>query len=325
MLRRLQLFVALAEQPNITKIAQALRVSQPALSRQMKLLQEEIDVILFRRNGRGLELTPDGKTFFKKVESITAQIEELKKKPSGELAAVRSKHLTIVGTHAPCAILLPAVIAKYKQRHPEAQIDLRADIIARIEEMILEGEAELAVTTSRPFSQRIACESYMTQELVLIVSARHPIARKRFTTVADLETVPLIIRGGNGLVSTTETLLKKLGASGHTFKIALRCDSPDAIRTSVRRGMGVGIMYRDQVKSGVKAGEFKILRIPGLKLEGTMYIVRHRRRPLSANAEEVISLLREEHRKTAGMSQNEVEARIHVAEEINQPAMRSGR
>lgn len=74
MLRRLQLFVALAEQPNITKIAQALRVSQPALSRQMRLLQEEIDVILFRRNGRGLELTPDGKTFFRKVESITAQI-----------------------------------------------------------------------------------------------------------------------------------------------------------------------------------------------------------------------------------------------------------
>ena len=66
-------------------------------------------------------------------------------------------------------------------------------------------------------------------------------------------------------------------------------------------------MYHDQANSGVRAGEFKILRIPDLKLEGTMYIVRHKRRPLSAHAEEVISLLREQRRKTAWVSQNEVE------------------
>jgi len=71
--------------------------------------------------------------------------------------------------------------------------------------------------------------------------------------------------------------------------------------------MGVGIVYHDQAKSGVMAGEFKILRIPDLKLEGTMYIVRHKRRPLSANAEEVISLLREQRRKTAWVSHNEVQ------------------
>jgi hypothetical protein len=68
-------------------------------------------------------------------------------------------------------------------------------------------------------------------------------------------------------------------------------------------------MYHDQAKSGVMAGEFKILRISDLKLEGTMYIVRHKRRPLSANAEEVISLLREQRRKAAWVSQNEVETK----------------
>ena len=71
--------------------------------------------------------------------------------------------------------------------------------------------------------------------------------------------------------------------------------------------MGVGIMYHDQAKSGVMAGEFKILRIPDLKLEGTMYIVRHKRRPLSANAEEVIGLLRKQRRKTAWVSEIEAE------------------
>ena len=306
-LLRLQVFVSLAEQLNITKVSQALHVSQPAISRQLRLLQEEFEVILFRRNGRGLELTADGKAFLRKVESITAQIERLKKTRSGAVGAERSKLLTIIGTHGPCAMFLPAIVAKFKKRHPEVHIDLRADTIARVEDMIVKGEAEIGVTTSRPHSRRVACEPYMTQKLVFIVPARHPMARKGSITLADLATVPLVIRAGDGLVSTTESLLKKLGEGGTKFNIALRCDTPDAIRNAVRARMGVGVMYHDQAKSGVMAGEFKILRISDLKLEGTMYIVRHKRRPLSANAEEVISLLREQRRKAAWVSPIEAE------------------
>jgi len=306
-LLRLQVFVSLAEQPNITKVAQALHVSQPAISRQLRLLQEEYNLTLFHRNGRGLELTADGKTFLKKVESITAQVERLKKNHSGEVGAERSKLLTIIGTHGPCTMFLPAIVAKFRKRHPEVQIDLRADTIARVEDMIVKGEAEIGVTTSRPRSRSVAYEPYMTHKLVFIVSVRHPMARKGSMTVADLATVPLLIHAGAGLVSTTEYLLKKLSERGNKFNIALRCDTPDAIRNAVRARMGVGIMYHDQAKSGVMAGEFKILRIPDLKLEGTMYIVRHKRRPLSANAEEVIGLLREQRRRTAWVTQNEIE------------------
>jgi len=167
-LRRLQLFVAAAKGLTLTKVSHALHVSQPAISRQLRLLQEEYNLTLFHRNGRGLELTADGKTFLKKIESIIAQVEQLKKNHSGEVGAERSKLLTIIGTHGPCAMFLPAIVAKFRKRHPEVQIELRADTIARVEDMIVKGEAEIGVTTSRPRSRRVACEPYMTQKLVFI-------------------------------------------------------------------------------------------------------------------------------------------------------------
>ncbi len=248
-LLRLQVFVFLAERLNITKVAQALHVSQPAISRQLRLLQEEYNLTLFHRNGRGLELTADGKTFLKKVESIIAQVDRLKKNNSGEGSAERSKLLTIIGTDGPCTMFLPAIVAKFKKRHPEVQIDLHADTIARVENMIVKGDAEIGVTTSRPRSRRVACEPYMTQKLVFIVSVRHPMARKGSMTLADLATVPLLIHGAAGRVSTTEFLLNILSERGNKFNIALRCDTPDAIRNAVRARMGVGIMLAYPVSS----------------------------------------------------------------------------
>ncbi len=88
-------------------------------------------------------------------------------------------------------------------------------------------------------------------------------------------------------------MLLKLGNQGYRPNIVLRCDSPEAIKSAVNKKLGVGFLYEDAVKEGLASGAFKKLRISDLHVEGNSYIVYHKQRPLSANAEVFLNLLRQ--------------------------------
>jgi DNA-binding transcriptional LysR family regulator len=116
-----------------------------------------------------------------------------------------------------------------------------------------------------------------------------------------------VIRGGNGSPSTTELLLKTLRQTGHKLNIALRCDSPDAIRSAVRNRIGLGILYHDQAASGMRAGEFKEIRVQNLKLEGTIYIVYQKGKSLSVHGNEILTLLRDYRQRKVSRSKQSKE------------------
>ena len=88
-------------------------------------------------------------------------------------------------------------------------------------------------------------------------------------------------------------MLTALRKQGYKLNIAMQCESPEAIKTAVSKKLGVGILYEDAVKEGLASGVFKKLRISGLQMEGTSYIVYYKNRPLSSNAEVFLNLLRQ--------------------------------
>ena len=110
----------------------------------------------------------------------------------------------------------------------------------------------------------------------------------------DLVGETFIIRGGSGIAGTTEKALKRLQERGLGIKIGLRCEDPMAVKAAVRQGMGVGMGFEDTIKAEVNAGEMKILRVRGLQLEASSFIVYSKQRPLSPLAQEFLELLRAE-------------------------------
>jgi DNA-binding transcriptional LysR family regulator len=127
---------------------------------------------------------------------------------------------------------------------------------------------------------------------VAFAAKSDPITRKRELSLADLENIPIIVRSNGVFESATQSLLRTLKQSVQKLNIAMCCESPEAIKNAVSQKLGIGFLYYDAVKAAIERGSFKMLRIRGLEIEGRTYIVYHKERPLSPNAEEFLKLLR---------------------------------
>jgi DNA-binding transcriptional LysR family regulator len=289
-------FTALAEvakHMNITKAAQAMRISQPSLSKHLKMLEEDYKVRLLSRNGKGVQLTEDGAEFLTRINPILAQIKNLEARYLNGSGKRDAGPLQVGGTYGPSSNILPSLLADYKKSHPDVAVTLRSNSNGVIHNLVLSGELEVAVCSRPPQSGDLHAEPYVTLKLVAFAAQSDPIAKKKELNLSDLEKIPLIIRTDKASRSTTHLMLTALRKEEYKLNIAMQCESPEAIKTAVTKKLGVGILYEDAVKEGLASGVFKKLRISGLQMEGTSYIVYHKQRPLSSNAEVFLNLLRQ--------------------------------
>jgi DNA-binding transcriptional LysR family regulator len=177
------------------------------------------------------------------------------------------------------------VIADFKKGYPNLEVVLRCNATKILEEMMLKGKLEIALTSVKPRSAEIVVEPCVAMRLVACAAKGYLATRKTQLNLSDLEKVPLIIRGDGTTRGTTETLLRNLEKQGYKLTIFMRCESPDAIKSAVRQRLGVGILYELTVKDTIADGSFKQLQISGLNMEGSTYIFYHKQRPLSSNGE----------------------------------------
>jgi DNA-binding transcriptional LysR family regulator len=287
-------FAAVAKHLNVTRAANMLHVSQPSLSKHLKALEENFKLQLFTRHAKGIKLTDDGYEFLTEIEPILAQLDKINhryrngsvKKPSGPLR--------VGGTYGPASRILPSLLTVFKKTHPKVDVTLRANSGRIIHQQILHGDLEIGVCsrTTSP-STMLYSEPYIRLKLVAFGAKNHPVAKRKKLTLSDLEHVPLIVRMDNDLQSTTHTVLNALRKQGYKLNIAMRCESPEAVQSAVTQNLGIGLLYYDAIKAAIERGSFKIIQIRGLEIEGRTYIVYHKERPLSPNAEEFLKLLRD--------------------------------
>jgi DNA-binding transcriptional LysR family regulator len=130
-------------------------------------------------------------------------------------------------------------------------------------------------------------------KLVAFVAKSDPLAKRKELSVSDLKDIPLIIRTDKGNQSTSYLALTELKKQGYKLNIAMRCESPEAIKRAVSQRLGIGFLYHDAVRDSIEGGSFKIIQIRGLQMECQTHIIYHNQRPLSPNAEEFLKLLRD--------------------------------
>jgi DNA-binding transcriptional LysR family regulator len=291
-LHRLQLFASIAKRLNISQLSRELHVSQPAVSQQLKLLQEEFGTTLLKKNGRGLQLTEAGKAFLKDAEFITAQVEGLKTKYTGKQAVRCIESLRIGGTIGPSTSVLPALMTQFKQRNPGIEFSLKTGSSLEIEDSVLTSEVELAIIANPLMSPLLEMEPFRKEILSVFVAARHPLAKKKKISPEELAALPLIIRGGRNSRNLTDEFLCGLIARGLKPNVFMRLESLEAVKAAVKDGKGGGILYRDVVDTDVRLGMLKILDVTGVDLTCSSYIVYSRKTPLSRGAQDFLALLR---------------------------------
>ena len=284
-LHQVRIFNTVAKHLSITKAARDLHVSQPSISKQLRILEDERGIKLHTRAGQGITLTDEGRQFWETTKRILQQIEGLPKSiPSSE---THFKTLMLGATPSPSASLVPDALKIFRQSHPQVQVLLRTGDSRAVEQMLMRSEVEAGIITYPSHTPGITTQTLCSSGVAAVVPARHRLARKAKLSEAELGEIPFIVKS-NGRI---EAFLKQKQLN---LRIVMRCESGEAVRGAVECGLGVGLLYRENVAHGLKDGYLKALRIPWLKeVQFQWFLVFRDDLPLSAIARDFAVLLRQ--------------------------------
>lgn len=274
----LALFLAVAQAGGISRGAAALRVSQPAVSKQIAELEGALGVRLLERLPRGCRLTEAGKILADYAhrwrsleEDAVRAIEEYRGLKRGRLAIGAS--MTIGG------YLLPVVMAEFHRQYPEVELQLEIANTHRIQRALLDGAIEVGFTEGPLESEELESKVCFQDELVAIAPAGHPLLKKSRVSVRELCQEPFIMREeGSGTRAVIENALRQ---KGYKIKPLLSVASPEGIKNLVAAGMGLAIVSRLIVNLEVQAGLLAIVPLKDLVIQRPLHLQYVRGRPQS--------------------------------------------
>jgi DNA-binding transcriptional LysR family regulator len=244
-LHQVRIFVSVAKHLNETKAATELHLSQSALSRHLTALQDQLGP-LFNKNGRGLELSERGEAFYKRIQPILAELEAVAKEYGLKNVSEKPMTLKIGSSYGPATSLLPYVVNAFKHEYPTIEVHLRVLNSPDTQELIKNSALDLAVVTNPTPTDSVQMEPFKTFQICFFASSTHALATRKEISIEALARYPLVIGRAKKARSRTDELLSSMAANGVKFDVLMRCEWPDAVKSIVRQGEAVGLLYRDR-------------------------------------------------------------------------------
>jgi LysR family transcriptional regulator, cys regulon transcriptional activator len=226
---------------NISRAAQALDLSQPGLSRQLQLLEQELEVELFVRNRKRLvRLTQAGSQIVPLAQRALESTRNIRE-AAREHAREREGTLTIATTHTQARYALPAVLRRFMQRYPAVLLSLRQGTPAEVSDLVASGSADLSIATEpvEPSADVVLLPCYELQRIVLM-PPRHPLLKMKRLTLEKLAAWPLITY--DFAFIGRSKVLRAFEAKGIRPHIVLNAIDADVIKTYVEFGLGIAIL-----------------------------------------------------------------------------------
>ncbi|MDP2805939.1 MAG: CysB family HTH-type transcriptional regulator, partial [Gallionellaceae bacterium] len=226
---------------NISDAANALFTSQPGVSKQIKLLEEELGVELFVRNGKRIvAMTEPGKEALSIAQRLLRETENLKL-VGEEFRTQESGSLTIATTHTQARYALPPIIKAFTQRYPNVKLGLHQGSPTQIAEQILSGEADIGIATESLalYDELVTLPCYEWHHCV-VVPPKHPLLQEKKLTLKKLAQFPIITY--DFAFTGRNKINQAFNDAGIEPNIALTAIDADVIKTYVELGLGVGIV-----------------------------------------------------------------------------------
>jgi len=292
-LRQLATFRALKRMGTLSGAGRELRLSQPAVSLQMKELRAEIGVELFRIRGKRLELTDAGEELARYAERILGLVEDAPK--AARAQANRAGRVRVAASSTPGVSLLPDLIARYRTKKPDVLVTLTVTNTEDVEEKIRRAEVDLGVVGGRLASADLHVEPWWRDEIVLVVSPSHPFAGRR--------NVPPLALGGELLLSrehgsaTRTTYEAAFLSAGLPLPQTHVVGDTEAIKRAVGAGMGIALLSRFSVAEEAKSGRLATLRVEGIPLARPLHLLLPVERDASPAVFEFAKFLRDKRQR----------------------------
>jgi DNA-binding transcriptional LysR family regulator len=283
----LALFYAAAQAGSITRAAKTLRISQPAVSKQITELENELGVRLLERLPRGCKLTEAGRILAEHAQRWTA-VEKDAVRAIEEYRGLKRGRLALGASQTIGGYLLPDVLASFHRRFPKIELHLEIGNTQHIHELLLSGAIELGLTEGP--MEDLKSVVFFHDELVAIAPAGHPLAKRPLVSVRELCEEPFILREvGSGTREVVEQALRRKGV---TVKPFLSLASPEAIKHSVAAGLGLAIISRLIVGLELDAGSLKIIPLKDFAIRRPLHYQRLESRDQSPAAGKFLECLK---------------------------------
>jgi DNA-binding transcriptional LysR family regulator len=267
---QLHTFLEIVRLKSFSKAAQTCYRTQPAISAQVRQLEQELHTELFERFGSRISLTTAGRIFAEYAEQLLdlrrrAQdaIAELETNPRGELV--------IAANEATCIYVLPEVFSEYRQLFPAVQLQVNRSFGAHVVEAVLDNSADFGLTQLPVEEKRLQVVSVHNDEIRLIVPARHPLADKRAVKPEDLVEYYLVLPQQG---KTRTRLNEWLSPVEDEIRISMELDSTEMMKRFVMAGLGVSFLAVSNCREEVSSGKLRALALspePMLRRLGLIY------------------------------------------------------
>ena len=277
-LQQIRILKAVATEKSFTRAAEILYLSQPYISKQMKKLEQNLDVILLNRNSNKLFLTENGQIFLQYSNRILALCEEscralidLKNGDRGNLSVGASQ---TIGTY-----VMPKILALFAQNYPQIDLNVQVNSTRLISKQIVNRQIDVAIVggeVPKNLKKNLKVDFFVEDQLNLIVSKSHPFAKKKQIKKEDLYHLKFINLNSNSTIRPfVDNILKQKNIDINQLKTVMQLNSIEAIKTAVSLGLGAAFVSSSAIEKEMKLETLEILQIENIKITRSLSILSH--------------------------------------------------
>jgi LysR family transcriptional regulator, low CO2-responsive transcriptional regulator len=280
-IRQIRIFICAVKHMSFSKAAEELHVSAPAISLQIKEMEEDIGVILFLREGRRVELTSAGEYFLLYAKRITSTLKEAA--DTMEKLKGQDARILKIGLVSNAKYFVPRVLAQFKREYPNVQIRIDVRNRQQLVELLREGDIDIAIMGRPPREIDTRVEAFAQHPHVFVANPQHVLASKRNISPKSLNQFELITREeGSGTRYIMETYLAEHEASP---VISMEMSSNESIKQAVMANLGISFVSLHTIGLELENRQIAILDVQNTPIIRTWHVVALSKRNLSQAAE----------------------------------------
>jgi len=291
--RQLAAFCAVVERKSFSEAAERLGVTQPAVSQQIRSLEDRFAQQLLDRSGRRVEPTEAGNRLYRSAQRLLALERQLLEDVAGEADGPLRGQLAMGASTGPGGTVVPVLLCEFAEANPQVTVDLTISDTQTIVEQVARRELELGVVGATPRNRAVAYEPFFHDEVILVCPPDHPFAGKT-VSLDDLRGRRLIVmQEGAGVRQVIEDELREAGTRLRDLEVRLELGLQESVKSAVEAGHGVTFISRTAVERELGSGVLAEARVRGLEPSREISLVRAAGRVSTRVADAFVEFARE--------------------------------